>query len=59
MRAEIYKNVKELSYGELLRAISNIKQNMANASDEDLPDYDSAYYKMLVEELDNKQKEQL
>ena len=59
MRAEIYKNVKELSYGELLRAISNIKQNMANASDEDLSDYDSSYYKMLVEELDNKQKEQL
>lgn len=57
MRAKIYKNVKELSYGELLRAISNIKENMNSTSDTTLLDYDSEYYKMLVEELDNRQKE--
>lgn len=57
MRATIYKNVKELSYGELLRAISNIKENMNSTSDTALSDYDSEYYKMLVEELDNRQKE--
>lgn len=57
MRAKIYKNVKELSYGELLRAISNIKENMNSTSDTTLSDYDSEYYKMLVEELDNRQKE--
>lgn len=57
MRATIYKNVKELSYGELLRAISNIKENINSTSDTTLSDYDSEYYKMLVEELDNRQKE--
>lgn len=57
MRVTIYKNVKELSYGELLRAISNIKENMNSTSDTTLSDYDSEYYKMLVEELDNRQKE--
>ncbi len=57
MRAKIYKNVKELSYGELLKAISNIKENMNSISDTTLSDYDSEYYKMLVEELDNRQKE--
>ena len=59
MRAKIYKNVKELSYGELLKAISNIKANMNNASDTTLPDYDSEYYKLLVEELDRRQKESI
>lgn len=59
MRATIYKNVKELSYGELLRAISNIKENMNSTSDTTLSDYDSEYYKMLVEELDNRQKESI
>lgn len=57
MRPIVYKNVKELTYGELLRAISNIKENMNNVSDTTLSDYDSEYYKMLVEELDNRQKE--
>lgn len=59
MRAEIYKNVEELSYGELLKAISNIKENIASVSDTSMSNYDSEYYKTLVKELDNRQKEQL
>lgn len=57
MRPIVYQNVKELSYRELLEAISNIKNVMNNTDDKNIKEYTSDYYKLLVEELDNRQKE--
>lgn len=57
MRPVVYQNVKELSYRELLEAISNIKKVMNNSTDPEIVDYPSDYYQLLVEELDNRQKE--
>lgn len=57
MRPIVYQNVTELSYGELLEAISNIKNVMNNTADKDIKEYTSDYYKLLVEELDKRQKE--
>lgn len=57
MRPVVYQNVKELSYRELLEAISNIKNVMNNSTDPAIVDYPSDYYQLLVEELDNRQKE--
>lgn len=53
MRPEIYKNVKELSYGELLELISNIKEKIDN--NKELAEYTSEYYELLVDELGNRQ----
>ena len=53
MRPEIYKNVKELTYGELLDLISNIKEKMDN--NKELAEYPSEYYELLVDELSNRQ----
>lgn len=56
MTPEIYKNIKSLSYGELLHAIQNIKDNLNNAKGEvDIEHSD--YYNALVRELDARQKE--
>lgn len=58
MRPIVYENLKELSYGELLQAISNIKDKIQNNLDEKLPDKYNDYYTALVTELDNRTKEQ-
>jgi len=58
MKPIIYENLKELSYGELLQAISNIKDKMQDNLDETLPDEYNNYYTALVTELDNRTKEQ-
>ena len=55
MKASVYANIKRLTYGELLRAISNIKDAVNSTDDKDI-NYDSDYYNALVEELDNRQK---
>lgn len=59
MRPTIYKNVKELTYGELIEAISNIKEVMMNnTDDESIKELSSSeYYKLLVAELDSRQRE--
>lgn len=57
MRPVVYQNVKELSYRELLESISNIKNVMNNSTDPTIVEYSSDYYQLLVEELDNRQKE--
>ena len=58
MKPIVYENLKELSYGELLQAISNIKDKMQDNLDETLPDEYNNYYTALVTELDNRTKEQ-
>lgn len=58
MKPIVYENLKELSYGELLQAISNIKDKIQNNLDEKLPDKYNDYYTALVTELDNRTKEQ-
>ena len=58
MKPIVYENLKELSYGELLQAISNIKDKMQDNLDEKLPDKYNDYYTALVTELDNRTKEQ-
>ena len=55
MKASVYANIKRLTYGELLKAISNIKDTVNSTDDKDI-NYDSDYYNALVEELDNRQK---
>ena len=57
MKPIVYQNVEGLSYGELLTAISNIKNVMNNTEDKDIREYTSDYYKLLVAELDKRQKE--
>lgn len=57
MRENIYKNVKEMTYRELLEAISNIKDKMNNVTDQSLIERHSDYYNMLVQELDNRQRD--
>ena len=59
MRPTIYKNVKELTYGELIEAISNIKEVMMNNTDDkSIKELSSSeYYKLLVAELDSRQRE--
>ena len=58
MKPIVYENLKELSYGELLQAISNIKDKIQNNLDEKLPDKYNDYYTALVTELDNRTREQ-
>ncbi len=56
MKAYIYKNLEELSYGELLKALENIKEKTINTNDnKDIAGY-SEYYKALVAELDKRSK---
>ena len=56
MKPVVYKNLKQLTYGELLQAISNIKDAI-NSTDDNSINYDSEYYNALVDELDNRQRE--
>lgn len=59
MNPIVYKNVKSLTYRELLEAISNIKNKMQEVNDEEIINRHSEYYEALVKELDNRQKEQI
>lgn len=55
MRADIYANLQQLSYGELLKALENIKSKMNN-SDVEPDTAQASYYNALVEEMDKRQK---
>lgn len=54
-RSYIYENIEQLSYGELITAISNIKNNLSKINDRELYKHQSNYYKLLVKELDKRQ----
>ena len=54
---QTYKNVTELSYGELLSALSRLKSNMSNIDMDNPKNPDNNYYKALVTELDKRQKD--
>ena len=56
MKPVVYNNLKQLTYRELLQAISNIKDAI-NSTDDNSINYDSEYYNALVDELDNRQRE--
>lgn len=51
----VYENLSQLSYGELLQAISNIKKKLQENIDETLDT--NTYYKALVAELDSRTRE--
>lgn len=51
----VYKNLKRLTYGELITAISNIKETVNSTDDKDI-NYNSEYYQALVRELDERQQ---
>lgn len=57
MTPQVYANVKELTYGELLSAIDRIRNKIYELGDE-VGHADFMYYIALVQELDNRQKEE-
>lgn len=52
MTPQIYENLKQLTYKELLDALSRLKEHL-----EECDSADSAYYLALMQELDKRQKE--
>ncbi len=54
---QVYENLQQLTYGELLSAINNIKNKIYNHNQppQSYPEWD--YYKCLIQELDNRQKD--
>lgn len=57
MTPQVYENLEQLTYGELLFAIDNIREKLyeqgAEAQYEDM-----TYYIVLMQELDKRQKEE-
>ena len=56
MTAQVYENLKELNYSELLNAISNIKNKLYNQG-VDVDKADFQYYIALVQEIDARQRD--
>ncbi len=56
MTAQVYENLKELNYSELLNAISNIKDKLYNQG-VDVDKADFQYYIALVQEMDARQRD--
>ena len=60
MNASTYKNLEELSYGELVTALENIKNKIMNSDVLEekgvVSASDANYYNALVAELDKRQK---
>lgn len=60
MNANTYKNLEELSYGELVTALENIKNKIMNSDVLEekgtVSASDANYYNALVAELDKRQK---
>ena len=60
MNANTYKNLEELSYGELVTALENIKNKIMNSDVLEekgvVSTSDANYYNALVAELDKRQK---
>jgi hypothetical protein len=57
MTPQVYKNLKELNYGELLSAIDRVREKLYEEGT-DIEDADMQYYIALMQELDNRQKEE-
>ena len=55
MTPQVYENIKQLTYGELIEAISNIKEKIYQAGIK-VEHADMQYYIALMQELDNRQK---
>lgn len=56
MTAQVYENLKELNYSELLNAISNIKDKLYDQGI-DVDKADFQYYIALVQEMDARQRD--
>lgn len=56
MTPQVYKNLKELNYGELLSAIDRVREKLYEDGT-DIEDADMQYYIALMQELDSRQKE--
>ena len=56
MTPQVYENIKELTYSELLEAIDNMRAKIYEMGDE-VDHADFMYYIALAQELDNRQKE--
>lgn len=56
MTPQVYENIEQLTYGELLSAIDRIREKMYDDG-VDTQDADMKYYIALVQELDKRQKE--
>ena len=57
MTPQIYKNLRELNYGELLSAIDRIREKLYEDG-ADIEHADMQYYIALMQELDNRQREE-
>lgn len=55
MNPTVYENIEKLSYGELIQAISKIKEKLEQTNNIDIPD--NSYYLALITELDKRTKE--
>lgn len=56
MTAQVYENLKNLNYGELLSALDRLREKMYNDG-VDTQDADMKYYIALMQELDKRQRE--
>ena len=56
MTAQVYENLKNLNYGELLSALDRLREKMYDDG-VDTQDADMKYYIALMQELDKRQKE--
>lgn len=57
MTPQVYENLHELNYGELLSAIDRIREKIYEDG-VDIKDADMQYYVALMQELDNRQREE-
>ena len=57
MTPQVYENLKELNYGELLSAIDRVREKLYEEGT-DIKDADMQYYIALMQELDKRQKEE-
>ena len=56
MTPQVYENLQQLSYGELLSAIDRIREKLYEQV-VDVEHTDMQYYIALIQELDKRQKE--
>ena len=57
MTPQVYENLEQLTYGELLSAIDRIRENIYEQGVE-IQNEDMTYYIALMQELDKRQKEE-
>lgn len=55
MTPQVYENLQELSYEELLHALDNVREHLYEIG-EDAEDLDYRYYIALMQELDKRQR---